>query len=230
MTKVRYIYHSGFAVEEENRVFIFDYYDPENKFDLTNFCEGRNVYVFVSHAHGDHYDEKIFSLRGECNVKYILSDDVKVGTGEDIMFVKEGMRYIADDLKITTLKSTDEGVAFLVDTGKITIYHAGDLNWWHWNGEEESWNTGVAADYKAQIDKLTGKSIDVAFIPLDGRLEDKYLWGMDYAMKTLDIKKAFPMHFWGEFGLSRKLKEDDSSKDYREKIIDISKENEIFIL
>ena len=230
MTKVRYIHHSGFSVETEKAVFVFDYYDPKNKFKILNEMTDKPVYVFVSHAHPDHFDEKIFALRGKCRVRYILSDDVKAGDGDDIMYVKEGMRYIVDGFEVTTLKSTDEGVAFLVDTGEKVIYHAGDLNWWHWNGEEESWNSGVAADYKTQIDKLKGEKIDIAFIPLDGRLEDKYLWGMDYAMKTLDIKNAFPMHFWRDFGLSRLLKADSASELYRDRITDINKEDEIFIL
>ena len=140
------------------------------------------------------------------------------------------MRYFVDGFEVTTLKSTDEGVAFLVDTGEKVIYHAGDLNWWHWNGEVESYNAFMARDYMSEIDKLRGKRIDIAFIPLDGRLEDKYLWGMDYAMKTLDIKNAFPMHFWRDFGLSRLLKADSASELYRDRITDINKEDEIFIL
>ena len=230
MTKVRYIHHSGFGVETEKAVFVFDFYDPKNKFKILNEMTDKPVYVFVSHAHPDHFDEKIFGLRGRCDVRYILSDDVKAGDGDDIMYVKEGMRYIVDGFEVTTLKSTDEGVAFLVDTGEKVIYHAGDLNWWHWNGEVESYNAFMARDYMSEIDKLRGKRIDIAFIPLDGRLEDKYLWGMDYAMKTLDIKNAFPMHFWRDFGLSRRLKADSASELYRDRITDINKEDETFIL
>ncbi len=230
MTKVRYIHHSGFSVETEKAVFIFDYYDPKNIYGILNESTKKNVYVFVSHAHPDHFDKKIFDLRGECDVKYILSDDAKAGGCDDIMYVKDGMRYIVDGFELTTLRSTDEGVAFLVDTGDEVIYHAGDLNWWHWNGETEDYNASMARDYTAQVDKLRGKRIDIAFIPLDGRLEDKYFWGMDYCMKTLDIKKAFPMHFWRAFGLSRMLKEDDASESYRDRITDINKEDEIFIL
>ena len=163
-------------------------------------------------------------------MRYILSDDVKAGEGDDIIYVESGKRYIVDGFEVETLKSTDEGVAFLVDTSDEVIYHAGDLNWWHWNGEVESYNAFMARDYMAEIDKLRGRKIDIAFIPLDGRLEDKYLWGMDYAMKTLDIKNAFPMHFWRAFGLSRLLKDDSASELYRDRITDIKKEDETFIL
>ena len=39
--------------------------------------------------------------------------------------------------EIRTLRSTDEGVAFVVHYAGKTIYHAGDLNWWHWEGEPD---------------------------------------------------------------------------------------------
>ncbi len=38
--------------------------------------------------------------------------------------------------EIRTLRSTDEGVAFVVHYAGKTIYHAGDLNWWHWKKGE----------------------------------------------------------------------------------------------
>ena len=42
---------------------------------------------------------------------------------------------------ILSLKSTDEGAAFAIrETDGTSIYHAGDLNWWHWEGEPLAWN------------------------------------------------------------------------------------------
>ena len=46
-------------------------------------------------------------------------------------------------VRIRTLKSTDEGVAFLVEAEGKSIYHAGDLNWWYWEGEPLSWNLSL---------------------------------------------------------------------------------------
>ena len=45
-----------------------------------------------------------------------------------------------DGMKIRTLRSTDEGVAFFVRFKEMTIFHAGDLNWWHWEDESEAYN------------------------------------------------------------------------------------------
>ena len=55
--------------------------------------------------------------------------------------VSPNQSYAVDDLLITTLKSSDEGVAFLIEAEGSVLYHAGDLNWWHWdkeNSDEEN--------------------------------------------------------------------------------------------
>ena len=51
-------------------------------------------------------------------------------------------------VQVETLKSNDEGVAFLVTAEGRTIYHAGDLNWWYWNGEPEDDNEFMVRFYK----------------------------------------------------------------------------------
>ena len=55
------------------------------------------------------------------------------------------------DLRIHTLKSTDEGVAFLVRVKEKTFFHAGDLNWWHWEEESEYYNEQMRMDYQKEI-------------------------------------------------------------------------------
>ena len=42
--------------------------------------------------------------------------------------------------RIQTLPSTDEGIAFLISYQGHVIYHAGDLNWWHWEGRPEEYD------------------------------------------------------------------------------------------
>ena len=64
----------------------------------------------------------------------------------------------------------------------------------------------------------------MAFVPADLRLEDKYFWAVDYFMKTVGAEKLFPMHFWGRFDVCDLLKE----KEYGDKIVKITKENEGF--
>ena len=57
--KITYISHSGFAVELENHIFLFDYYKGE----IPKFDPKKSIVVFASHVHHDHYVEEIFELR-----------------------------------------------------------------------------------------------------------------------------------------------------------------------
>ena len=100
-------------------------------------------------------------------------------------------------MKVRTLRSNDQGVAYLVRSGNRTIYHAGDLNWWHWEEESEVFNKMIRRTYQAEINKLQGEKIDIAFVPVDPRLGEQYCWGLDCFMKRTDVKHVFPMHFWG---------------------------------
>ncbi|MFR2561427.1 MAG: MBL fold metallo-hydrolase [Anaeromassilibacillus sp.] len=188
---IRYLYHSGFAVETASHLFIFDYYldtprgcGPDQGVVSPSMLQGRDVVVFVSHSHGDHYNPAIFQWRkGNPQIRYILADEI--ATKEDVLSVKAGKTYPLGGLEVRTLDSTDLGVAFLVKADGLCLYHAGDLNWWHWNDEPEEANRAMARRYQQQIDSLKGESIDIAFIPVDPRQEENALLGLDYFMKQV---------------------------------------------
>ena len=97
---------------------------------------------------------------------------------------------------LETLLSTDAGVAFLIHCPEGTIYHAGDLNDWVWEGEPERNNRQMTGSYRHEIDLLKNVKIDVAFVPLDPRQGKDYANGMLYFLKKIDVKKVFPMHYW----------------------------------
>ena len=56
--KVTYLNHSGFLLELEDCYIIFDYYRGE----LPLLNKEKEVFVFCSHVHADHYNPKVFSL------------------------------------------------------------------------------------------------------------------------------------------------------------------------
>ena len=133
--KVTFIEHSGFMVEMEQNVLLFDYYQGE----IPSFDGSKTLYVFASHSHADHYDPAIWKLKEQYkDIHYILSDDIK--DNEDAVVMKAHEKKEVAGIEIETLRSNDMGVAFLVKVEGKTIYHAGDLNWWHWNGEPEEDN------------------------------------------------------------------------------------------
>ena len=194
-------------VESRNYIYLFDYIggniDKAIKSD-------KKIYVMVSHIHDDHFSKIIFDIATKHdNVTYILSYDVvkkikknailsKMTEQLNIIRVQAHEKYKIDDIVVETLKSTDEGVAFIVSEKDGTIYHAGDLNWWHWEGEPRSWNRNMEVNFKREIDSMRGRKIDIAFIPLDPRQEDAYYLGMNYFIKNVGANEIYPMHFWGE--------------------------------
>lgn len=205
--KVTYLKHSGFMVESRNYIYLFDYIggniDKAIKSD-------KKIYVMVSHIHDDHFSKIIFDIATKHdNVTYILSYDVvkkikknailsKMTEQLNIIRVQAHEKYKIDDIVVETLKSTDEGVSFIVSEKDGTIYHAGDLNWWHWDGEPKSWNRNMEVNFKREIDSMRGRKIDIAFVPLDPRQEEAYYMGMDYFIKNVGANEIYPMHFWGE--------------------------------
>ena len=98
------------------------------------------------------------------------------------------------------------------------------MNWWHWNGEPEDFNADIEKSYTAEINRLKGEKIDVAFVPADLRLQDKYFWAGNYFLKTVGAKRLFPMHFWGRFDVCTMLRQ----LGYGETIAEITQENEKF--
>ena len=155
----------------------------------------RKLYVFVSHGHEDHFSESIYGLCGE-NAVYIV--------GEDVPQPHRGVRMAPGDtqgfgpVNVTAFGSTDEGVSFLVECAGITLFHAGDLNLWHWR--DESSITEIEAAEKAFyacMEPIPREKIDVAFFPVDPRQGSMYDAGAGYFVMTVKPKIIIPMHFQG---------------------------------
>lgn len=204
--KITYIFHSSFAVELEKRVLIFDYYGEGR---LPKFPQEKQVYFLNSHGHHDHFKREILALKEKYpGAEYILSRDIHFRREEQqewIHSVKPETEYDFGSLHIRTFKSTDSGVAFAVETEGKRIYHAGDLNWWHWEGEDKAWNNNMAVNYRREIDKLAGQFFDAAFVPLDPRLGKAYFWGLKYFLEKAKAEAVFPMHCWEQYEVCQKV-------------------------
>jgi L-ascorbate metabolism protein UlaG (beta-lactamase superfamily) len=244
--KITYIHHSAFLAELETVTLLFDYTEGT----LPKINDKNPLLVFASHRHGDHYSEKILELiKMHEKTRYVLSADISKRRLpkellDEAVFMKPGERTgwsISEgnltgpvsekekaEVELLTLRSTDEGVAFLVKAEGKTVYHAGDLNNWRWEGEPESWNSQMAKKYSEEVDKLSGMSIDTAFLPLDPRQEKAFSLGFDEFMRKVRVRHAFPMHLWGDFSVIGKLKAMDISAAYRDRIMDIREDGECF--
>ena len=227
--KVTYLKHSGFLVETPDKYLLFDYWKGE----IPSLNYKKKLYVFASHVHHDHYVKDIFKLENQCeSVKYILSFDIERSNdwkkAEQVYFLDANESVEIDDLKIKTLCSTDEGVAFLVKTDDYTIYHAGDLHWWHWPGDPEEDNQRRKETYQKEIDLLEGEKIDCAFVVLDPRQEEAGSWGMEYFLKHVESRYVFPMHCWEKYEIIKDFKEKNDTKYLTATIMDITAPGQIF--
>ena len=54
----------------------------------------------------------------------------------------------------------------------------------------------MTGSYQPAIKMLAGKTLDVAFLPLDPRQEEYYAEGMRYFLENVDVKTVYPMHYW----------------------------------
>ena len=165
--KINHIYHSGFVIELESTVLIFDWYSGE----LPDFDPGKKVFVFVSHGHADHYSPRIWTLRGRYEkICYILDCcTAPEQKGENIFHVQPGRHYRIKNTLVYAIRSNDEGVAYVVSAEGYNFFHAGDLNIWHWKA---------------------------AMIPLDPRLEDNAPNAIIEFMNAVECRHLFPMHYW----------------------------------
>jgi L-ascorbate metabolism protein UlaG (beta-lactamase superfamily) len=214
IVKIYYIYHSGFAVETENHVLIFDYYKEakENKnapviSEKYIRCK-KNIFVFSSHSHGDHFNRKIYNWKSyNKNIHYILSSDIKdIDLHANCFIMSENEEKHIEDVYIRAYGSTDIGISFLVKVDNRTIFHAGDLNWWHWKEDSAVDNKLAEGAFKAQIEKLkVDIPIDIAFFPVDPRLEEYYYIGGQYFAEKIHPKLFVPMHFADNLSITKEF-------------------------
>lgn len=232
--KVTYIGHSGFSVELAHTVLLFDYYTGQ----LPRWQKEKQLLVFASHSHPDHFNWRILKLATDYpGVHYFFGSDIRLGAKwlaakglalsvkEQVTRLSGGKTAIygegEDCVRIRTLRSTDQGVAFVVEAEGKRIYHAGDLNWWHWIGEPEDENEAMGTAYRKEIDSIAGTHFDLAFVPLDPRLEACMGWGMNYFLEKTDSPAVFPMHLWGKYETVPLYKNAEENRAFADRVIDV---------
>ncbi len=222
---IHYIFHSGFAIEVGDYFLVFDYYDhpgikAETRYNNLDIPEKiancKFPLVFVSHSHHDHFSPTIFSWKEKNpHLTYIFSSDVNLEdsiskNNMDISFISMfPYEYVEKNgIAISTFGSTDLGVSFLVEIDGLRIFHAGDLNWWHWAEEstkeeleEEEWK------FKNEVAKIKDEKIDVLFFPVDPRLGEHYWLGGAYMLELFQPSLFVPMHFADNPDITMKFSE-----------------------
>ena len=228
--KVTFIQHSCYFVELSSCCLLFDYFEgsvPETD---------KPLYVFASHSHGDHFSPAVFSFpRQGKETFYLLSDDIWESRVPEekrshTLFVSPHRTYELGSLKAATLRSTDAGVAFLVQCEGKLLYHAGDLNCWVWDGAPRFQNDQMTRQYRQELELLSGKKIDVAFVPLDPRQEADFDLGMKYFFEAAGAEYVFPMHMWGDTSVVPLFKSTPGYEEYARHVMDAREPGQEFIL
>lgn len=220
--KLTYIHHSSFLLETEAASLLFDYTEG----DLPPLDSKQPLYVISTHRHGDHFSPRIFSLSEQVEkIRFLLSFDIPEQQIPDqkselVLRLESNATYSVDDLKISTFKSTDEGIALVLEVDGRLIYYGGDLNHWHWEGEPDWWNLQMAKDYLSEVEKLP-TSLDLAFVPVDPRLGKSFDLGAQQLLAHAEIALLVPMHFWGDFSVCAALQANTTTK-----IVQITEKNQ----
>lgn len=207
--KLDYIYHSGFAIEADGVTVIIDYYKDSseevyNKGIVHDYLLEKPgiLYVLCSHFHPDHFNREILSWKVlRPDIRYIFSKDIlkhRRASAEDAIFINKGNIYEDENIRIEAFGSTDIGISFLIDLQGKRLFHAGDLNNWHWSEESTPEEIRKAeGDFLAEVKTLqqTAPSVDLAMFPVDSRIGKDYMRGAEQFVERIKTAIFVPMHF-----------------------------------
>ena len=201
--EIVYLHHSGFAISTENHLLVFDYYKDPSKSMPKLLAQGKTAFVFSSHSHADHFNSEIGTWQQKV-AAYFISDDIHTVGGlsgvapNKIIYMKPYETAEQQAIKVVTYGSTDQGVSFLVEVDGWRIFHAGDLNWWHWK-EDTPENIQAARDgFEKEMKLLGGLALDVAFFPVDSRLEEFWAIGAEEFCRKVHVNQLITMHSCGK--------------------------------
>lgn len=197
--EITYLLNSGFLVELDRNVLVFDYYhDPERHVERA-LKSAKDVYFFSSHAHLDHFNPEIRAFADRVN-RYFFGFDIKENAKArqfpegKVTYLDAYDGYEEPGLRVVTYSSTDEGVSFLVEIDGWRIYHAGDFNWWHWKGDTQENNQFAKNKFMKQMKKMDGLKADIAFFPVDSRLEEYMDIGAKEFCRRTSVNYLITMH------------------------------------
>ncbi len=215
---VTYVYHSCCAIEFDEFSVIIDYYEDTTKDGEAGWVANHllqketPLYVLCTHSHKDHFNEEVLSwCRNKENITYVFSKEVAdtlhgITSLKDnkIVYLDKLQHYKDHHIKIKAYGSTDAGASFYIEHKGAKIFHAGDLNNWHWNEEVPKDESFVYENqYICELELLSEEvsEVDIAMFPLDPRLGKDFMRGGEQFINKVKTHNLLPLHFGGNYEL-----------------------------
>ncbi len=193
MTKLTYLSHSAFLVENEGTSIAIDPFLTGNPLAAVRAEDIHPDWIILTHGHGDHLGDGIamakrdnstiiapFELATYCEMHGAKVHPMHIGGAHEFPFGRVKMTIAHHGSAVidgNNIIYTGNPVGILLTMGGSTLYHSGD--------------TGLFYDMK-----LIGEmnSIDVAVLPIG----DNFTMGIDDAAKAVEFLQpglAIPMHY-----------------------------------
>jgi len=166
---VHYFYNSGWMVETEKHAIVFDFIPHKESGISIATLEGslkkassknKKILVMISHDHQDHFDSSIFQLATKFkHIEFVLGWNYAAKPSNATVHIVQGTtKFTGSDYIINTHPATDDGVAFLLEIGGLTIYHGGD---------HALWDKSLLDQFAKDIMDIRAKvkNVDIAFLP-----------------------------------------------------------------
>lgn len=195
-----FLHHSGFMLELETMILVFDYYlDPLKRVEDRLEKTDKPVYFFVSHVHGDHFNRAIRKFEKRAS-GYFLHRDCHLALADESLLHEMDVGETVNEgpLSVHMYGSTDAGGSYMVEAEGLTIFHAGDLNWWHWAGEGDSENREARDWFFRELSCIKEKEVDIAMLPVDARQQAAREWGVKAYLSHFSAGLLIPMHAFGQ--------------------------------
>ncbi len=213
--KIWYLGHSGFALECGNGcTLVFDFYTDVHQVMPDVLSRSSTVYVFASHSHPDHFNHRIFQwekVYTSTQFTYLIANELNrklthrkqaIPLPASIIALRRGTTWGDDNVHIHAFGSTDIGVSYMVETAGKRIFHAGDLNNWHWSEESTPQEIKAAeGNYLAILRDIKAEfpMAHVAMFPVDPRIGGDFSLGARQFLHTINVEHFIPMHQWGDY-------------------------------
>ena len=206
--RLTYIYHSGFAIEADEFAILIDYYKDTGRSPEKGFVHEKllnragTLYVLSSHFHPDHFNPEVLRWKTyKKDIVYLFGKDIlkrnRAGK-EDAIYLKKEDSYEDHNLWIKAFGSTDSGISFLIEAEGKRLFHAGDLNNWHWKDESTPEEVAEAEqNYLKELGDLAKATdkLDATMFPVDPRIGTDFMRGAQQFVDHIKTNIFVPMHF-----------------------------------